>query len=294
MSPFDAAGARFPFSMTGGPVVAKGKVIIGTSLGINTPGGNYIVGLDATSGEESWRFNTIAKPGEPGGDSWNGAPFEERYGGGVWTSGSYDPVRNLVYFGTGNTYDVGTLMLPQKRVGESRDALYTDSTLALNPDTGKLVWHSQHMKRDVWDLDWVFEQSLLTLPVNGKPTELSGYGRQDHAIFAADGPQHTGKACLFPRPGAAQNIVTSIDQSATGEQTPNPALEPEPGKTKLLLPQFQRRAKLADHRFQPRKLHPLRAVSRDLRRLYSGWTPRSPGANLRRAATILMALRGRG
>ena len=64
-----------PFSLTGGPVVAKGKVIIGTSLGINTGGGNYIVGLDAVTGKEEWRFNTIAKPGEPGGDSWNGAPL---------------------------------------------------------------------------------------------------------------------------------------------------------------------------------------------------------------------------
>ena len=165
MSP-DAAGAA-PFSMTGGPVVAKGKVIIGTSLGINTPGGN--------------------------------------------------------------SYDVGTLMLPQKRVGESRDALYTDSTLALNPDTGKLVWHSQHMKRDVWDLDWVFEQSLLTLPVNGKPTELVVTGGKT-AIFAAM-DRSTGKH-VFSRDLGLQNIVTSIDP-ATGEQIPNPALEPEPGKTKL-------------------------------------------------------------
>jgi len=221
-----------PFRMTGGPIVAKGKVIIGTSLGINTGGGNYIVGLDAATGEEAWRFNTIAKPGEPGGDSWNGAPFEQRFGGGVWTSGSYDPVRNLVYFGTGNTYDIGTLMLPQPRVGESKDALYTDSTLALDPDTGKLVWHRQHMKRDVWDLDWVFEQSLLTLPVNGKPTELVVTGGKT-AIFDAMDPA-TGKH-VFSRDLGLQNIVTAIDPG-TGEETTNPALEPEPGKTKLLCP----------------------------------------------------------
>jgi alcohol dehydrogenase (cytochrome c) len=220
------------FNMTGGPVVAKGKVIIGTSLGINTGGGNYIVGLDAANGNEAWRFNTIAKPGEPGGDSWNGAPFEQRFGGGVWTSGSYDPARNLVYFGTGNTYDIGTLMLPQPRVGESKDALYTDSTLALNPETGKLVWHSQHMKRDVWDLDWVFEQSLLTLPVNGKPTDLVVTGGKTAIFDAMD--RATGKH-VFSRDLGLQNIVTAIDPG-TGEETTNPALEPEPGKTKLLCP----------------------------------------------------------
>ncbi|HEX5228658.1 MAG TPA: PQQ-binding-like beta-propeller repeat protein [Bryobacteraceae bacterium] len=223
---------RTPFNMTGGPVVAKGKVIIGTSLGINTPGGNYIVGLDAATGKEAWRFNTIAKPGEPGGDSWNGAPFEQRFGGGVWTSGSYDPARNLVYFGTGNTYDIGTLMVPQPRVGESRDALYTDSTLALDPETGKLVWHHQHMKRDVWDLDWVFEQSLLTLPVNGKPTELVVTGGKTAIFDAMD--RATGKYVLS-RDLGLQNIVKSIDPG-TGEETTNPALEPEPGKTKLLCP----------------------------------------------------------
>ncbi len=227
-----AADGPAPFSLTGGPVVAKGKVMIGTSLGINTGGGNYIVGLDAATGNEAWRFNTIAKPGEPGGDSWNGAPFEQRFGGGVWTSGSYDPARNLVYFGTGNTYDIGTLMLPQPRVGESRDALYTDSTLALNPDTGKLVWHAQHMKRDVWDLDWVFEQSLLTLPVNGKPAELVVTGGKTAIFDAMD--RATGKH-VFSRDLGLQNIVTAIDPE-TGEETTNPALEPEPGKTKLLCP----------------------------------------------------------
>jgi alcohol dehydrogenase (cytochrome c) len=226
-----AAGNTTP-NMTGGPVVAKGKVIIGTSLGINTGGGNYIVGLDAASGNEAWRFNTIAKPGEPGGDSWNGAPVEQRFGGGVWTSGSYDPAKNLVYFGTGNTYDVGTLMLPQPRVGESKDALYTDSTLALDPGTGKLVWHRQHMKRDVWDLDWVFEQSLLTLPVNGKPTDLVVTGGKTAIFDAMD--RATGKY-VFSRDLGLQNIVTEIDPK-TGEETTNPALEPEPGKTKLLCP----------------------------------------------------------
>ncbi len=244
-------------------IVAKGKVIIGTSLGINTGGGNFIVGLDATTGKEAWRFSTIARPGEPGGDSWNGAPFEQRFGAGVWTSGSYDPARNLVYFGTGNTYDVGTLMLPQARAGESKDALYTDSTLALDPGTGKLVWHSQHMKRDVWDLDWVFEQSLLTLPVNGKPTELVVTGGKTAIFDAMD--RATGKY-VFSRDLGLQNIVTAIDP-VTGEETTNPALEPEPGKTKLLCPNSNGARNWPTTAFDPASLYPLRAAGRDLRRL---------------------------
>jgi alcohol dehydrogenase (cytochrome c) len=138
------------FHISGGPLVARGKVVVGVSLGIDTGGGDWIVALDAQTGAEQWRFNTIARPGQPGGDSWNGAPVNERYGSGVWSIGSYDPELNLLYFGTGNTYDVGTLLIPRKGAGLSNnDALYTDSTVALDADTGKLRWYFQHMNRDV-------------------------------------------------------------------------------------------------------------------------------------------------
>jgi alcohol dehydrogenase (cytochrome c) len=220
------------FHIDGGPLVAKGKLIFGTSLGINTGGGNFIIALDAATGNEVWRFHTIAQPGEPGGDSWNGAPIDQRFGAGVWTSGSYDSARNLVYFGTGNTYDAGTLILPQPRAGESKDALYTDSTVALDPDTGKLVWHFQHMNRDIWDLDWVFEQSLITLPVNGKPADLVVTGGKT-AIF--DAMDRASGRYVFSRDLGLQNVVGSIDP-VTGKENTNPDLEPVPGKTALLCP----------------------------------------------------------
>jgi alcohol dehydrogenase (cytochrome c) len=220
------------FHMNGGPLFVKGKLIVSTSLGINTGGGNFIIALDAATGNEAWRFHTVARPGDPGGDSWNGAPVEQRYGAGVWTSGSYDAERNLVYIGTGNTYDAGTLILPQARAGESKDALYTDSTLALDPDTGKLVWYHQHMNRDVWDLDWVFEQSLITLPVNGKPTDVVVTGGKT-AIF--DAMERSSGKYLFSRDLGLQNVVTSIDPT-TGKENTNPDLEPGPGKSALLCP----------------------------------------------------------
>jgi len=220
------------FHLDGGPMFVKGKLIVSTSLGINTGGGNFIIALDAATGNEAWRFHTVARPGDPGGDSWNGAPVEQRFGAGVWTSGSYDEKRNLLYIGTGNTYDAGTLILPQARAGESKDALYTDSTLALDPDTGKLVWYHQHMNRDVWDLDWVFEQSLITLPVNGKPTDVVVTGGKT-AIF--DAMDRTSGQYLFSRDLGLQNVVTSIDP-VTGKENTNPAVEPGPGKSALLCP----------------------------------------------------------
>jgi len=216
----------------GVPIVADGKVVIGVSLGIDTPGGCFIVALDADTGKEAWRVNTIAHPGDPGGDSWNGAPITERYGGGVWTGGSYDPRRNLIFFGTGNTYDAGTLLQPQPRKGESNDALYTDTTLAIDAATGKLVWYYQHMNRDVWDMDWVFEQSLATLPVDGKPRDVvltSG----KLAIF--DVMDRATGQYLFSKDLGLQNLVASIDPK-TGHKNINPALEPVSGKQLHLCP----------------------------------------------------------
>jgi alcohol dehydrogenase (cytochrome c) len=137
--------------MTGGPIVAKGKVIVGT-VG-QGPGGNMIVALDSATGKEAWRFYTIAHPGQPGGDSWNGLPLDKRSGASVWTAGSYDPALNLVFFGAGQTYDTGPLVHPSQEPGITNDGLYTDTTLAFDPDTGKLVWHYQHVANDQWDLD---------------------------------------------------------------------------------------------------------------------------------------------
>ena len=216
----------------GGPIVVHGKVVVGVSLGItNSKGGCFIVGLDAKTGREIWRFHTVAQPGEPGGDSWNNVLGDERYGGGVWTAGSYDPELNLVYFGVGNTYDSATLMKPTPP-GHTNDGLYTDSTLALDPDTGRLAWHFQHVQRDVWDLDWVFEQTLVTLNIDGKPRNLVVTGGKIAMFDAMD--RKTGQY-IFSKDLGLQNLVVAVDPK-TGRKTTNPALEPEAGKAKLLCP----------------------------------------------------------
>jgi alcohol dehydrogenase (cytochrome c) len=221
-------------SLNTAPIVVKGTVIAGVSLGVSSPGGCFIIGLDAQTGKEKWRFHTIARPGQPGGDSWNGAPVEERFGGGVWTAGSYDPQLGLVYFGVGNTYDTATLLAPRSGSGgvTSNDALYTDSTVALNPHTGALAWYYQHQKRDVWDLDWVFEQSLVTLEVNGKPRKLVVTGGKTAMFDALDAA--SGKY-VFSKDLGVQNLVTAIDP-VTGEKTVSTALEPHAGKAELLCP----------------------------------------------------------
>jgi len=216
------------FRMTGGPLVAKGKVMIGT--GGRAAGGNFIVALDAQTGQEAWRFNVIARPGEPGGETWNGLPLEKRNGASVWTAGSYDPALNLVYFGPGQTYDTAPLLHRVNQRGINNDSLYTDSTLALNPDTGKLVWYFQHQPNDQWDLDWAFERHLIQLPGVNKTVVVTGGKTAIYDALEAD----TGKY-LFSMDMGLQNVVTAIDPK-TGAKTINPNTIPGDGEAKMVCP----------------------------------------------------------
>jgi len=218
------------FNMTGGPLAAKGKVMQG--VGGRAPGGNFIVALDADTGQEAWRFYTIARPGEPGGESWNGLPLDKRNGGSVWTAGSYDPQLNLAYFGVGQTYDTGPLLHPVKQPGVTNDGLYTDSTLAINPDTGKLAWHFQHVPNDQWDLDWAFERQLISLPVGGATRKLALTSGKMAIYDALDA--ETGKYAFSIDLGL-QNVVTAIDPQ-TGAKTIDPKTVPGDGETKLVCP----------------------------------------------------------
>ncbi|PYS18089.1 MAG: alcohol dehydrogenase [Acidobacteria bacterium] len=220
---------RTGLNLTGGPVVAKGRVLQG--LTGQRPGGSFIVAMSIETGEEAWRFNTLARPGEPGGETWNDLPLEKRSGGSVWTAGSYDPELNLVYFGPAPTYDTGPLLRRIDKPGVTNDALYTDATIALNPETGKLVWHYQHQPNDQWDLDWAFERQVIRLPVNGTTRKLVVTGGKMAIFDAVDAA--TGQY-VFSKDMGLQNVVTAIDPK-TGAKTINP--ETIPGdRTRLVCP----------------------------------------------------------
>jgi alcohol dehydrogenase (cytochrome c) len=218
------------FRQTGGPLAAKGKIVVGT-IG-RVPGKNFIIALDAQTGKEAWRFNTIAQPGEPGGNSWNGLPVEKRNGASTWVAGAYDPQLNLLFWGVAQTYDTGPLRNPSGIAGTTQDALYTDSTLAFNPDTGKLVWYFQHQPNDQWDLDWVFERLVVNLPgQGGNKRYVITSGKQ--AIFEAMEADN-GKYGFSIDLGL-QNVVTAIDPK-TGAKTIDMKLVPGDGETKMVCP----------------------------------------------------------
>ena len=213
------------FTMSGGPIVAKGKVIFGTRG--PKP---VIVALDAKTGKEAWRFNPIPKPGEPNYDTWNNMPYEARTGGTIWTPGSYDKETNLVFFGPAPTYD--TKPLRDRVPGANNDALYTNTTIALNPDTGKLVWHYQHLENDQMDLDWAYERQIMTIGKGANARRVlvtAGKAAMHDALDPA-----TGKY-LFSIDLGMQNYITAVDP-VTGRKTVDPDLIPGDGKTKMICP----------------------------------------------------------
>lgn len=220
--------------VAGGVLAARGKVMVGTTgTGVGAkPGGPQIVGLDADTGAIAWRVNTIAQPGQPGGDSWNGVPGHERTGASVWTTGSYDPGTGLAFFGTGNTYDTGPLWPPSKAPGVTNDALYTDSTLAIDPDTGRIVWHFQHHPNDQWDLDWAFERHVVELPVRGQLRRLVVTAGKTGIYDAVEAG--TGRFAFSIDLGL-QNIITAIDPE-TGHKTIDERLIPGDGEVKMVCP----------------------------------------------------------
>jgi alcohol dehydrogenase (cytochrome c) len=228
------AGTHKLMRFTSNPIVVHGKVIQGMSgcWSIHERGKCFVVALDAGTGAELWRFNTIPQIGEPGSDTWNNAPYEDRAGASVWSTGTYDPENNLVYFGTGQTYHIATLMLPVSKRTRGNAGLYTDSTLALNPDTGALVWHYQHMARDVWDLDWAYERTVATIPVKSKPQKVVMTMGKLGILDVLDAK--TGRY-VFSYDLGMQNLVTSIDP-VTGWKTTDPALEPDPKQAKFMCP----------------------------------------------------------
>src|SRR5262245_2897689 len=146
---------------TSGSIAIKGKVLQGLSGCARFTGeGCWISAVDIATGKLAWKFNTIAQEGTPGGDTWGKQPNLFRAGGETWIAGSYDPDLNLTYWGTAQAKP----WVPVSRGLTVRDkVLYTGSTLALNPDTGKMSWFFQHAPAESLDLDEVFERVLVDI-----------------------------------------------------------------------------------------------------------------------------------
>lgn len=198
------------YSYTVGPLAVDGKIISGISgcSIAGTAGGCYVAAHDVNTGKELWHFNTLDDAKNPDQQaSWGGVPPGHRWGGSSWATGSYDPRTDTIFWGTGNPGPYAEL------VRGSRDGavLYTNSTLALDADTGELKWYYQHLPRDNWDMDSPFERVLVDGKIDGKPRHLLVTVAGKNGIaFALD--RDTGEF-IWARETIVQNVVTRIDKN---------------------------------------------------------------------------------
>ena len=147
------------FSHAAGPIVAGGVVVSGIGgCGRFTEAGCFITGHDPDTGRELWRRSTVARPGEPGGDTWGDLPQSLRGGTETWIPGSYDPELNLFYIGVGQAKPWAAV---SRGLTPNDPVLYSNSTLALDPRTGEIQWYFQHVPGESLDLDAVFERVLI-------------------------------------------------------------------------------------------------------------------------------------
>jgi alcohol dehydrogenase (cytochrome c) len=157
---------------TSGPLVVEGLAVSGGAC-FGRRDNCYLAAHDAVTGKEAWRFHTTPAPGQPGDESWNSAALENRQASTWGLPGSYDPSRKLLYWGIANP-------MPDHRAarhggnadGTARSSpadLYSNSTVALDPATGKLIWYYQHLPGDDWDLDVTHERTLVRTRVAPDP-----------------------------------------------------------------------------------------------------------------------------
>ena len=218
-----------PATHSAGPIIAGGKAVSGRSCRpAGGPEACVITAHDALTGSELWRRRTTPAPGEPGDETWGGVPDAERKHVGSWMPPSYDPELNLIYAGTSVTSPAPKFMLG----GADLAHLYHNSTLALDADTGEIVWHYQHLN-DHWDLDHPFERMLLDTAVAPDPDAvdwinprlrpgevrrvMTGVPGKTGVVYTLD--RETGEF-LWATPTIAQNVITHID-GATGAVTEN-------------------------------------------------------------------------
>ena len=151
------ADYRLGYRYTSGPIVVNGNIVSGMTGCQNYKNDVcFISAHDPETGEQVWRTSTIARPGEPGGDTWGDLPLTFRAGADAWIPGSFDPETNLTFWSTSQAK-------PWARISRKTDgdALYTNSVLALDPATGALEWYFQFVPGETHDLDDVFESVLI-------------------------------------------------------------------------------------------------------------------------------------
>jgi alcohol dehydrogenase (cytochrome c) len=218
------ADEKLQYFTTMAPMIVGNHVIVGVGGdAMDVPG--YLEARDPETGDLQWRWNSEPRPGEPGADTWPNKAAMEHGGGMTWLPGTYDPELNLLYWGTGNPNPV---YAAQGRKGAN---LWTCSIVALNPDSGKLVWYFQASPHDTHDWDNVETPVLFDAEFKGHPRKLLAQAARNGYFFVLD--RTTGQN-LVSEPFVGTNWSQGVD--AKGQPIPNVAKEPKVDGALLNIP----------------------------------------------------------
>jgi alcohol dehydrogenase (cytochrome c) len=212
----EIASVRQQYYSSTAPLVIRNHVIVGVGGDfLDLPG--FLESRDPETGELQWRWWSTPRPGEPGAETWPTKDAMEHGGGMTWLPPTYDPDFNLVYLGTGNPNPV---MAGQSRHG---DNLWTASIVALNADTGKLVWHYQTTPHDTHDWDAAQTPVLIDGEFEGRPRKLLAQANRNGLFFLLD--RITGRHLLTAPLIESANWFTGI--AGAGQPIANPRKEPD-------------------------------------------------------------------
>lgn len=209
------ADLKLDFFTTVAPVIIRNHVLVSPSIE-STDNRGYLDSYDPVTGELQWRWYATPAPGAPGSETWPDSDAEEHGGGAIWIPGTYDPVLNLYYFGTGNPQPV---MAGQGRRGAN---YWANSIVALDPDTGKMKWFYQTTPHDTHDWDSAETPVLFDAMVDGKARKLLAQANRNGYYFVLDrtNGQHITTAEFVPN-----NWATGLD--SLGRPIGNPAKKPK-------------------------------------------------------------------
>ncbi len=200
---------------TPAPLVIGNHVLVGVGGdSLDVPG--FLEARDPEDGKVQWRWNSEPAKGEPGSESWPNEQAMSHGGGMTWLTGTYDPELHLLYWGTGNPNPV------HAGQGRKGDNLWTCSIVALNPDTGKLVWWFQASPHDTHDWDNVETPVLFDGTIDGKPRKLLAQAARNGYFFVLD---RTNGQPVVSKPYINVNWSQGVD--AKGRPIPKTDKEPK-------------------------------------------------------------------
>jgi alcohol dehydrogenase (cytochrome c) len=202
---------RQGYSITGAPLVVKDMVLTGVAGGEFGIRG-FVKAFDVRTGEPRWTAYTIPGPGEPGNDTWPGDTWKNG-GAPTWTTGVYDPALNLVYWNTGNA-------APWNCHVRKGDNQWSAATIAIDADTGKIVWGFQYTPWDCWDYDAVSTPVLADVALGGSEEVKALFHHDKNGFFYA--LDRTNGKFVYGEP-----IVPGINWAFGLDETGRPKVNPD-------------------------------------------------------------------